>query len=103
MIEVPENPFFNLSQVIEKYEKRIEYIASGGINRSINYEELINGFKKKLEKGIDLFETEVSLPELVYVANEMAVNKDFTKEILEYEEEFESVLLLFQRYKKLSI
>lgn len=103
MIEVSENPFFNLSQVIEKYEKRIEYIASGGINRSINYQELINGFKKKIEKGIDLFETEVSLTELVYVANEMSVNKDFVKEILEYEEEFESVLLLFQRYKKLSI
>lgn len=103
MIEVSGNPFFNLSQVIEKYEKRIEYIASGGINRSINYQELINGFKKKIEKGIDLFETEVSLTELVYVANEMAVNKDFVKEILEYEEEFESILLLFQRYKKLSI
>lgn len=103
MIVVSENPFFNLSQVIEKYEKRIEYIASGGINRSINYKELINEFKKKLKKGIDLFETEVSLTELVYVANEMAVNKDFVKEILEYEEEFESILLLFQRYKKLSI
>lgn len=102
-IEIPENPFSKLSQVIDKYEKRIEYIANGGINRSINYQQLINSFRKKLQKGLDLFETNISLTELIYVANEMAISKDFIKEILDYEEEFESILLLFQRYKKLSI
>ena len=44
MIKVPSNPFSKLSEVIKKYEKDIEYIASGGINRSINYKVMINNF-----------------------------------------------------------
>lgn len=104
MIEIPENPFSNLIQIIKKYEKNIEYIASGGINRTINYQVIINRFKKELEKGIDLFETNIPLTELVYIANEMAVNKSFIKEILDYEEdEFETILLFFKRDKKLGI
>lgn len=104
MIEVPSNPFSKISEVIKKYEKSIEYIASGGINRTINYQAIINDFSKKLKNGLDIFETNVSLIELTYVANEMAINKDFIKEILEYdEEEFETILLFFQRDKKLSI
>ena len=38
MIKVPSNPFSKISEVIKKYEKSIEYIASGGINRTINYQ-----------------------------------------------------------------
>ena len=103
-IEVPSNPFFKISEVIKKYEKSIEYIASGGINRTINYQVMINNFNKKLKNGLDVFETNVSLIELTYVANEMAINKRFIKEILEYdEEEFETILLFFQRDKKLGI
>ena len=44
MIKVPSNPFSKISEVIKKYEKDIEYIASGGINRSINYKVMINNF-----------------------------------------------------------
>lgn len=104
MIEIPENPFSNLIQIIKKYEKNIEYIASGGINRTINYQVIISKFKKELEKGIDLFETNIPSIELVYIANEMAVNKSFIKEILDYgEDEFETILLFFKRDKKLGI
>ena len=104
MIEAPSNPFYKISEVIKKYEKDIEYIASGGINRSINYKVMINNFSKKLENGLDIFETNVSLTELTYVANEMAINKSFIKEILEYDEDdFETILLFFQRDKKLGI
>ena len=104
MIKVPSNPFSKISEVIKKYEKDIEYIASGGINRSINYKVMINNFSKKLENGLDIFETNVSLTELTYVANEMAINKSFIKEILEYDEDdFETILLFFQRDKKLGI
>lgn len=104
MIEVPSNPFSKISEVIKKYEKSIEYIASGGINRSINYQAMINNFSKKLENGLDIFETNVSLTELTYVANEMAINKSFIKEILEYDEDdFETILLFFQRDRKLGI
>jgi hypothetical protein len=104
MIEVPSNPFFKISEVIKKYEKDIEYIASGGINRTINYQVMINNFSNKLENGLDIFETNVSLTELTYVANEMAINKSFIKEILEYDEDdFETILLFFQRDKKLGI
>ncbi len=87
MIEVSSNPFYKISEVIKKYEKSIEYIASGGINRTINYQSIINNFSKKLENGLDIFETNVSLTELTYVANEMAINKSFIKEILEYDED----------------
>ena len=104
MIEVSSNPFYKISEVIKKYEKSIEYIASGGINRTINYQSIINNFSKKLENGLDIFETNVSLTELTYVANEMAINKSFIKEILEYDEDdFETILLFFQRDKKLGI
>lgn len=104
MIEVPSNPFLKISEVIKKYEKDIEYIASGGINRSISYQVMINNFSNKLENGLDIFETNVSLTELTYVANEMAINKSFIKEILEYDEDdFETILLFFQRDKKLGI
>jgi hypothetical protein len=104
MIEVSSNPFYKISEVIKKYEKSIEYIVSGGINRTINYQSIINNFSKKLENGLDIFETNVSLTELTYVANEMAINKSFIKEILEYDEDdFETILLFFQRDKKLGI
>lgn len=103
-IEVPSNPFSKISEVIKKYEKDIEYIASGGINRTINYQTMINNFNKKLKNGLDIFETNVSLTELTYIANEMAINKSFIKEILEYDEDdFETILLFFQRDKKLGI
>ena len=49
MIKVPSNPFSKISEVIKKYEKSIEYIASGGINRTINYQAIINDFSKKLK------------------------------------------------------
>lgn len=103
-IEVPNNPFPKISEVIKKYEKSIEYIASGGINKTNNYQEIIDNFNQKLKNGLDIIETNVSLTELIYVANEMAINKNFIKEILEYDEDdFETILLFFQRDKKLTI
>jgi len=100
-IEFNDNLFVKLNLAISKSEQKIAYIADGGINRSEAYNQAIRKFSNNIEKGLS--ENNIfTWKEILYVTNELVVNRHLFDLLVEYEE-FETFILLLKPYKKLSI
>jgi hypothetical protein len=100
IFEVQEDLFINLNKAINKHQKDIEYIANGGISKTLNYDKAINNFKKLLEVGIEE-NTSINLNELIYITNEMAINKKFIEEIPK--NSFDELIKIISQFKKLTL
>jgi len=100
-IDFEDNLFKNLNLSIIKSQQRISYIANGGINKGKAYQRAIKKFEKELEKGLSK-DTLFTWHEILYITNELVINREFFNMLIKYQK-VNIYLLLLKEYKKISI
>lgn len=94
------NLFSKTQTEATKSSERISAVARGNITRGDTYHRAIRKFKEALEEGLE--ESEFSWKEMLYVANELSINRALFEMLLEYDE-FETFVLLLTNNNKLSV
>ncbi len=95
------NLFRRLNVEIKKSTQKISYIAAGGVNKGVAYNNAIKKFKVELQNGLDET-TAFTWHEILYITNELATGRELFNTVMEYEE-FDTFVLLVKPYEKLSI
>lgn len=99
--DFPDNLFSKLDKVIKRTTKDIEYIASGGMAINQDYKKIINEFDQKLKIGLDT--NSLTIREVMFISNELAINRRYLEQLLITEGEFEIFITILWKYEKLSI
>lgn len=101
LVEFGTNLFPKLQLEVIKSNQRIASIADGILSKGKLYQNAIEKFRNELNKGLKE-STKFTKHEILYIVNEVSINRNIFDLLIE-SDEFDSFVLLVKKYQKITI